>query len=147
MYVFTGVSIMLEKQGALHTIPPPIPGKIAVVGPCASGKSTLIECLRAYGYDAHQCGQEHSNVPNMWQHLTRPECLIFLDVSPDVALSRREMSHYAMVVHLQQTRLEHARQHADLIINTDPLSPQQVCQAALQFLQKHITPTWTCDCI
>ncbi len=125
---------MLQKQDARHAIPPPISGRIAVVGPCASGKSTLVEFLCALGYDAHQCGQEHSDIPNMWQRLTRPEYLIFLDVSPDVALSRREMGFYALVVHRQQARLDHARQHADLVIDTDSLSPQQVCDAALGFL-------------
>ena len=40
--------------------------RIAVVGPCASGKSTFAKALKAAGYEARHPAQEHSYVPNMW---------------------------------------------------------------------------------
>jgi len=54
---------------------------LAVVGPCAAGKSTLIEGLRQHGYQARHVAQEHSYVPEMWKLLTSPDYLIYLDVS------------------------------------------------------------------
>ena len=47
---------------------------IAIVGVCASGKSTLAKALRERGYNARQVLQEHSYVPYMWQRITRPTC-------------------------------------------------------------------------
>ena len=52
---------------------------IAVVGVCAAGKSTLVQALRAEGFNARQVLQEHSYVPNMWQRITNPDLLIYLD--------------------------------------------------------------------
>ena len=34
----------------------------------------------------------------------------------------------------QLRRLQHARDHADLAIDTDPLTPEQVLQIALEFV-------------
>ena len=73
-------------------ISPLIPGRIAVVGVCASGKSTLVAALCTLGYDARQCGQEHSHVPDMWQRLSRPQVLVYLHGSDGVVLSRRRMA-------------------------------------------------------
>ena len=53
--------------------------KIGVVGPCAAGKTTLIAGLRNHGYTAKHIAQEHSYVPAMWQLLTNPDILIYLD--------------------------------------------------------------------
>ena len=108
---------------------------IAVVGPCASGKSTLVKALQERGYDAHEVTQEHSYVPTMWQRITKPDLLIYLDVSQKVASQRRaSQSNVAWWSKLEQ-RLEHARQHADLCIQTDGLCAQEVLDRALAFLQ------------
>jgi deoxyadenosine/deoxycytidine kinase len=108
---------------------------IAIVGPCASGKSTLVRALRERGYNAREVVQEHSYVPTMWQRITQPDLLIYLDVSWEAACQRRstdagpgwwdEMAH----------RLRHARQHADVYISTDALSPQEVLNQTLTFLE------------
>jgi hypothetical protein len=62
---------------------------IAVVGPCASGKSLLVQALRARGYNTREVAQEHSYVPTMWQRITQPDLLVYLDVSWAVARQRR----------------------------------------------------------
>jgi len=65
--------------------------RIAVVGPCASGKTALVERLRKLGYEAHECVQEHSYVPTMWQKISRPDVLIYLDASPEERARRRHL--------------------------------------------------------
>lgn len=110
---------------------------IAVVGPCASGKSTLVRALREQGYNAREVKQEHSYVETMWQQLTRPDLLIYLEVSQEVAGQRRAVEADAPWWDRLQQRLRHARQHADLQINTDRLSPEEVVDRALTFLEHH----------
>ena len=107
---------------------------IGVVGPCAAGKSTLISGLRDHGYRARHIAQEHSYVPEMWQKLTRPDILIFLDVSYPASLSRRSLNWSIKEYETQQFRLRHARQHANLYIHTDSLSIPEVLNTALSFL-------------
>jgi len=55
--------------------------RIVVVGPCGSGKTTLVEALRELGYEARECVQEHSHVADMWRRISRPDVLIFLGIS------------------------------------------------------------------
>lgn len=111
------------------------PLTIGVVGPCAAGKTTLIQRLRALGYQARHIAQEHSYAPQMWQRLTNPDILVFLDVSYPLTIQRRKLDwtidEYAEEIH----RLRHARQYANLYINTDPLSPEEVLDRVLVFLK------------
>lgn len=113
---------------------------IGVVGPCAAGKSTLIENLTRLGYQARHIAQEHSYVPDMWQRLTAPDALIFLDASYPVACARRKLDWTEKDWQEQQHRLRHARQHADLYLNTDELTIPQVLEAVLAFLEKRFPP-------
>jgi thymidylate kinase len=107
-----------------------------VVGPCAAGKSLLVRALCARGYDAHEVAQEHSYVPAMWQRITRPDLLIYLDVSWEVACLRRPTDAGADWWEELAHRLRHARQHADLTLDTDGLTPQEVLDRALAFLEE-----------
>ncbi|MEE8390310.1 MAG: hypothetical protein V3S14_05870 [Anaerolineae bacterium] len=107
---------------------------IAVVGPCTSGKSTLVRALRDQGYNAREVVQEHSYVPTMWQRFTQPDLLIYLDVSWEVAHQRRPTDAGASWWDKVAQRLRHARQHADLYINTGELTPQQVLERTTTFL-------------
>lgn len=109
---------------------------IAVVGPCASGKSLLVRALRERGYNAREVVQEHSYVPTMWQRVTQPDLLVYLDVSSDAARSR--LPTYLGTDWWDQLarRLSHARRHADLYIQTDDLTPQGVLARALRFLER-----------
>lgn len=114
-----------------RSIPEPIPGRVAVAGVCAAGKTTLVERLRAAGYDAVQCGQEHSHIPQMWQLLTRPEVLIYLDASLEVVRTRRHPPLQRFIYEAQVHRLAHALQHAHLVIDTDGRSPDEIAELAL----------------
>jgi cytidylate kinase len=115
--------------------PPGHRSLIGVVGPCGSGKSTLIAGLEPYGYVCRHIAQEHSYVSSMWQKLTRPDILIFLDASFPVSTARRRLNWKKEDHDEQLRRLTHARQHAHLVIDTDDLTPQQVLQKALDYLQ------------
>jgi thymidylate kinase len=108
--------------------------RLAVVGPCAAGKSTLIEGLQQHGYEARHVAQEHSYVPAMWKLLASPDVLIYLDVSYQVSKQRTDSSWQEKIFNKQLERLSHAREHADLIINTDQLSPQEVLDQVLDYL-------------
>ncbi len=110
-------------------------GLIGIVGPCGSGKSTLIAGLEKAGLRCRHIAQEHSYVPYMWQRITNPEFLIFLNASFPVCTARRRLNWSEEDFHEQIRRLDHARQHADLVIETDNLSIEGVLQAALSFLR------------
>jgi len=107
---------------------------IAVVGPCASGKSLLVRALRERGYNAREVAQEHSYVPAMWQIITQPDTLIYLHVSWETARRRRPTDAGPARWEEQAHRLRHARQHADFYINTDRLTPQEALERVLAFL-------------
>jgi deoxyadenosine/deoxycytidine kinase len=99
---------------------------IGLVGPCASGKTTMTKALRALGYQVCHIAQEHSYVPTMWQKIAHPDVLIYLDVSYETSISRRKLNWTDAEYAEQLRRLSHARQHADLIIQTDSLTPEEV---------------------
>lgn len=116
---------------------------VKVVGPCKSGKSTLVTGLRAQGYAARSCGQEHSEAPTMWQRIVPPDYLIFLDVTPQTQRVRVNRSDWSDdLMRTQQSRLVHARQHADLVLATDQASPDEVLRQVVGFLtQCGLPPT------
>ncbi len=108
--------------------------KIGVVGPCTAGKTTLINGLLDNGYNAKQIAQEHSYVQDMWERLTDPDILIYLDVSYSYTMKRRNFNWSKKEFNTQVNRLRHAREHADIYINTDSLSPQDVLGQVMNFL-------------
>ncbi len=91
--------------------------------------------LQRAGYNCRHIAQEHSYVPYMWQRITNPQFLIFLDASFEVCTLRRRLNWSPADFEEQGRRLAHARQHADLIIQTDSLSIPQVLDFALAFLR------------
>lgn len=109
---------------------------IGVVGPCGSGKSTLIAGLEKCGYTCRHIAQEHSYVPVMWQKITNPDILIYLAASFPVSTARRKLTWQQTDYDAQMRRLAHARQHANILINTDDLTAEQVLQTALEYLEK-----------
>jgi RNase adaptor protein for sRNA GlmZ degradation len=109
---------------------------VGVVGPCGSGKSTLITGLEQNGYTCRHIAQEHSYVPAMWQRLARPDILIFLEASFAVSTARRRLNWHEADHEEQSRRLAHARQHADMVIETDTLSPEQVLARVLDYLKE-----------
>mgnify|MGYP002401890509 CR=1 FL=1 len=113
---------------------------VGVVGPCASGKSTLVYRLRTFGINARHIAQEHSYVPAMWQKITNPDVLIYLYVSYPLTISRNQLNWTIAEYEEQLFRLRHARQNASLQIDTDLLTPEEVSKKVLTFLktQQHI---------
>ncbi|MEM8858343.1 MAG: hypothetical protein AAGD96_08485 [Chloroflexota bacterium] len=113
--------------------------KIAIVGPCSSGKSTLRKSLLAAGYrKVKNPTQEHSYVKDMWQKITNPDILIYLDVDYQTTLDRRphiDLGPERVVT--QNDRLSHAREHADYYIDTSSLSPEEISQKVIDFLESH----------
>ncbi len=109
--------------------------RVGIVGPCTSGKSTLIANLsRIDEVELRHIAQEHSYVQNMWQRISKPDWLIFLDVSYPVTLRRKNLQWTEAEYKEQQRRLAHAREHAHLYIMTDNLTPQEVVDKVLVFL-------------
>lgn len=105
---------------------------IAIAGPCAAGKSTLAQGLQAHGLNAKQIVQEHSYVPRMWQLLTRPDVLVYLDASYEVCTHRKSLNWQPKEYAEQVRRLSHAREHCDVYVFTDPLSPTEVLARVLE---------------
>lgn len=62
--------------------------------------------------------------------------LIFLDVSYPKTLERRKLNWTLDEFGEQQRRLQHARKHANLLLDTDPLTSEQVLQYILAFLEQ-----------
>jgi broad-specificity NMP kinase len=112
------------------------PGKVAIVGVCASGKTALTKALRERGYDARSLAQEHSYVGGMWRAHGRPDLLIYLDAGPETINERLERDDWDdAVVAEQHRRLGDARAQCDLYVRTDGLTEEQVLERVLAFLQ------------
>ena len=107
---------------------------IGIVGPCGAGKTTLANHLKSLGYRVKHIAQEHSYVPYMWQKLTNPDILIYLEVSYENTLRRRNLSWSQEEFDEQLRRLAHARQNANLIIDTNLFDAQGVLEKALDFI-------------
>ena len=110
---------------------------VGVLGPCSSGKSTLVGRLRDDGYTVREIRQEHSRVPDMWRRITNPDILIYLDVTIECAVVRERLSTpSSWWEHERTVRLAHARAHCDLYIDTTALSPDEVYRRAAGFLSE-----------
>lgn len=107
---------------------------IAIVGPCASGKSTLADQLRQAGWQARQIVQEHSYVPAMWRTIRPPDILIYLDASYETCSQRKQLNWSPEDYQEQVERLADARQHCHLYLNSDQLSIEETAQRVLDWL-------------
>ncbi|MCP4416187.1 MAG: hypothetical protein GY805_06175 [Chloroflexi bacterium] len=109
--------------------------RIAVVGPCSSGKSTLTKSLKEAGYEARHPAQEHSYVPTMWQRITQPDLLIYLDVDyKNARLRRPHIDGGPKRIAEQHFRLRHAREHCAFYLDTSELRVDEVETAVFNFL-------------
>ena len=118
--------------------PPSTSPVIGVVGPCGSGKSTLIAGLEQHGYTCRHIAQEHSYVKSMWQVISKPDILIYLGASFPVSTARRKLNWQEKDHAEQLRRLSHAREHAHIFIDTDDLTPADVLQKALDALKEFL---------
>lgn len=110
------------------------PARIAVVGPCASGKSTLVERLREAGYEARSIAQEHSIIADLWSR-SNPDVVVFLNVNlEDLRVRRRKPDWPEWLYEEQARRLRDAKAHADIQIDTSALDPDGVEQELLTWL-------------
>lgn len=114
--------------------------RVAVVGACAVGKSTLVSALLEAGYEARHVAQEHSYVPAMWQRISQPDALIYLDADYESIMARRPAFDFRPADLAEQNRrLAHARQHCNLYIDTTDMTPAEVQERCLVFLTRMAT--------
>jgi deoxyadenosine/deoxycytidine kinase len=109
---------------------------IGVVGPCAAGKTTLINNLEEKGYYARHIAQEHSYVKDMWERISKPSLLIYLEVSYENTIIRKRLKWSRNEYQTQIERLCHARNHADIYIDTNKLSSDEVFAQAIEGIQQ-----------
>lgn len=111
--------------------------RVALAGPCGSGKSTIAHRLRALGVDARMPTQEHSGVPTMWQKLLAPDLLVMLDARNEVLRARRPGINLSDGVLAQQRhRLRDAIRHAQLQFDTGQQSVEEIEAAILAWLDR-----------
>lgn len=110
--------------------------QIVIVGPCASGKTTLVRGLWARGYaGARVVAQEHSGVIDLWKMRNQPDVLIYLDAQLATIAARQHRTDWTVeYLSEQQRRLSSAFSACDLYLSTDDLSPQDVLDRVVKFL-------------
>jgi ribose 1,5-bisphosphokinase PhnN len=113
----------MSDRGRLESGP-----RVVVVGPDAAGKTELVQRLRALGYNARSCAQDHSYVPDMWRRLARPDFLIYLDARLETIARRRAIDWGQERLDQLNARLAHARAHCDLYVVTDDLEAEEVVE-------------------
>ena len=108
--------------------------KIAVVGHCAAGKSTVVRLLRGRGHNAIAVAQEHSAIRDLWNH-QQPDVVLYLEVSLDELRRRKGNPKWpGWIFENQEMRLQDARAHASLEIDTDIHDADAVVEFVEQFL-------------
>lgn len=109
------------------------PPRVAVIGPCGAGKSTLVNALRDAGVDAHVTAQEHSMIPDLWSR-KHPDLLLYLDVDFETVRARRGGSWLPAIHAAQIERLASARKQADLELSTVVLTADETALRALELI-------------
>lgn len=99
--------------------------RLVVVGPCASGKSTLAAGLRRLGFDARVCGQEHSEIATLWRR-NAPDLVVALDVDLATLRARRDETWPEWLYDLQHRRLADAIAAAAVRLDTSCLDAETV---------------------
>lgn len=108
--------------------------RIVVVGPCASGKTTLVDALVQRGYRAYAVAQEHSIIPDLWRKRD-PDIVIALDLDLDVVRERRSPTWSADIYAAQHERLRPAFESADLMIDTGEHDIEAAVEMSVDLLE------------
>lgn len=108
---------------------------VGLVGPCKSGKTSLKRLLVEADYSVKHIAQEHSYAPKMWKRIANPDVLVFLQVSYPVTLQRSNLTWSESEYQTQIKRLKHAFEHADLVIDTDDKTPEEIFGLVMDFLK------------
>ena len=110
---------------------------VKVVGTSASGKSTLVDCLRRLGYDARPVSQEHSEVPDLWLRFEKPYALVYLSADVKAQRCRKPDQDWSYVELARElNRLSTAREAADIRVDTSNLTPDRICEIVAGQLQR-----------
>lgn len=110
--------------------------RIVVIGPCASGKTSLTTRLQRLGYDALACGQEHSEIAELWRH-QQPDVVIGLRIELDTLRRRRSKDWSEAIYGRQMDRLESGYRNADLVIDCDAIDQESVTDRVVAWLGRH----------
>jgi len=107
--------------------------RVVVVGPCGSGKTTLVEGLRRLGFAASACGQEHSEIPTLWRH-GDPDVVVALEVDLPTLRRRRGEEWPEWLFQTQRRRLRDATAAATLRLDTSDLDQDAVLRRVAALL-------------
>lgn len=105
--------------------------RVAVVGVCGSGKSTVVAGLRSRGFDAYDVAQEHSVVAGLWRHQS-PDVLVVLAVDLETVRARRAPDWPGWIYDLQVQRLADARQHASILLSNQDVPAEVTVEKIVQ---------------
>jgi deoxyadenosine/deoxycytidine kinase len=108
--------------------------RIAVVGVCASGKTTLVKGLKDAGYDAYNVAQEHSGIHNFWNK-HHPDILVMIDATLPAIKKRRLVYWDQERLDVQHNRLADAKAHANLFIQTDAYNADEVREQVIDYIE------------
>jgi GTPase SAR1 family protein len=114
--------------------------RIVVIGPCASGKTSLTTRLQRLGYDAVASGQEHSEIAELWRH-QQPDVVIGLRIRLDTLRRRRSVDWSEAIYGRQMARLESGYRHADLVLDCDAIGQEAVADRVVAWLRSHPAPS------
>lgn len=113
---------------------------IVVVGPCASGKSTLVSGLHERGYTAARLApQEHSGVRYLWAWRGWPDVLVYLDARVETINRRQARTDWTQAaLDEQHARLDAARAACHLYLPTDELTISQVLETVIALVERYM---------
>ncbi len=110
--------------------------RIVVVGPCGSGKTTLVDRLRSQGYDARVVAQEHSIIRDLWRR-RHPDVVVALDLDLVTLRGRRSPAWSTDIFEKQHDRLRDAFAAADIVIDTGRHGEAEVVEMVTGWLDHH----------
>lgn len=110
------------------------PRSIVVVGPCGSGKTTIVNRLTMLGYNARAVGQEHSIIRDLWNR-SSPDVVVALDTPLSVVRTRRSPDWPAAIYDAQHERLARAFRGADIRLDTGTCTVDEAVASIVRWLQ------------